>query len=467
MQLIEFLSPTDLEAIHQTSMDILAKIGICFPHPQAVKVFQKHGFKTEDQQVYLEEKQIMELIGHVPSQFTIQARNPNRSVTVGNGLPVFAPGYGAPFLIDPKQGKQIPTIEDYQNLVRLAHSLPNQDLSGYLLVEPHDIHPGMAQLYMLQANIRYSDKPFLGSTEGAVGAAYTLDLLKILHGDTTDKHYTLGVINPLSPLRYSTDMLEALMVYAQGNQPLTFATLIMAGSTGPITLPGVIALQNAELLAGIALAQLIKPGLPILYGSSSTNIDMKTGGLAVGSPELSLCIAAHAQLARRYNLPSRAGGALTDASVLDAQAGYESMFSLLTAINSGIDFILHSAGIMCSYLAFSYEKFVMDDELCGMVKHYRRGLDVTEESLAFESIQQNGDKGHFLQNSLTRERCRTEFWLPNISDRSGLEAWWGGDRLDTTARSRLRWQTLLDEYQEPKLDQLIDQQIQDYISDQE
>jgi trimethylamine--corrinoid protein Co-methyltransferase len=340
-------------------------------------------------------------------------------------------------------------------------------MSGYLLVEPRDVAINTAHLHMLQANIRYSDKPFIGSSDGRTGSQHTINLIKILFGENTNGYYTLGLINPLSPLRYSKDMLNALLIYARANQPLVFSTLVMAGSTGPITIPGVIAQQNAELLAGIVLAQLIQPGLPIIYGSTSTNTDMSTCSLSIGSPELSLCISIHAQLGRRYQFPIRGGGALTDASQVDAQAGYESMFSLLTALFSGVDFILHAAGIMSSYLAFSFEKFVIDDELCGMVKHFRKGVEVSPETLAFDVIQQVKQNGHYLNQSHTLERCRTEFFIPKISDRSGLDTWWNGDRLETADRASQRWRDLLRNYQEPHLDSLLDKQIQMYITKQE
>ena len=466
MQPIELLSASDLEGIHNATMDILQDIGIRFPHPEALEIFKKNGFKVDGQLVFFEEDQVMDRIKDIPSQFTIQARNPDLDVTVGDGFPVFTPGYGAPFLIDPEVGKKVPTIQDYKTLVKLAHMLPNQDMSGHLLVEPQDIPPENAHLEMLAAHITLSDKAFIGSTEGKAGAEHTMELIEILFGDPTKGHFTTGLINPLSPLSYSVDMVDALMIYARTNQPVVVASLIMAGSTGPITLAGVLAQQNAELLSGIVLAQLVNPGVPVMYGSTSTNIDMKTGGLAIGSPELSLCIAAHGQLARKYGLASRGGGALTDSSTLDAQAGYESMFSLYTTIYSGIDFVLHAAGIISSYLAFSYEKFVMDDELCGMLKHYFRGMEVTPETLAVDVIKNVGHDGHYLGESHTIERCRSEFWMPNIGDRSGLEAWWGGEQENTTARCTGRWQDLLNDYLEPMLDPTPKKQVQDYLEEE-
>jgi trimethylamine---corrinoid protein Co-methyltransferase len=463
MQLLDLLSASDLEKIHQATMEILQDIGVRFPHPEALDIFKKHGYRVDGQLVFLEEKQILDLIKDIPSQFMLKARNPEHNVVIGDGSPVFTPGYGAPFLIDPVLGKRDPTFDDYENLVRLAHMLPNQDMSGHLMVEPQDVPAETANLRMVEANIRLSDKAFIGSTDGLEGAQYTMDLIKILFGDQASGHFTTGLINPLSPLSYGTDMLDALLVYSRANQPVVIASLIMAGSTGPITLAGLLAQQNAELLSGIVLTQLVNPGLPVIYGSTSTNIDMKTGGLAIGSPELSLCITAHGQLARKYGLASRAGGALTDSSTMDAQAGYESMFSLYTTINSGIDFVLHAAGILSSYLAFSYEKFVMDDELCGMLRHFWNGMEITPETLAVDVIKNVGHDGHYLGEPQTIERCRTEFWMPAIGDRSGMEAWWEGEQQDASARSTIRWKELLESYLEPDLDRTINKQIQEYL----
>ncbi len=461
----EFLSPKDIQAVHDTSMELLKNVGIQFPEENAIRIFQEHGFKTEGQVVYMTEEQVMQTIKSVPAKFTIHARNPQRNITIGDGKPVFAPGYGAPFLVDSETGKRAPTLKDYHNLAKLAHALPNQDMSGHLIVEPQDISSKTAHIQMLHANMLHSDKPFIGSAEGYKGAQHTLEMAEILFGEISEKPVTISLINSLSPLGFGTEMLEALIAYANARQPVVVAALIMAGSTGPITLAGVLALQNAEQLAGIVLTQLINAGTPAIYGSTSSSIDMKTGALTIGGPELSLCISAHAQLARFYGLPSRGGGSLTDSSVLDAQAGYESMFSLLTTINSGIDFVLHSAGILSSYLAFSYEKFVMDDELCGMMRHYRKGIEVSPETLAYDTIVNVGRDGHYLGERATLKRCRTEFWQPNLSDRNGLEAFWQKDSQKTTARAKKRWQDLLAEHEDPALDKTIAKQLDNYVAE--
>jgi trimethylamine--corrinoid protein Co-methyltransferase len=296
-----------------------------------------------------------------------------------------------------------------------------------------------------------------------LGAKNTIEMARIIFEGELGRPVTMGVINPISPLGYSPDMIDALMVYAQAGQPCTLTTLAMAGSTGPITLAGVLAQQNAELLAGVVLTQLIQPGLPVVYGSTSSNIDMCTSALAIGSPELSLCVSAHTQLARFYGLPSRGGGSLSDSSDTDAQSGFESMFSLLTTVNSGVDFVLHSAGIRGSYMAFSFEKFILDDEMVGMLRRYLCGIEVTPDTLAYEVIANVGHDGHFLGELHTLERCRTEFWTPVVSERDGLTARESNSWGDATIRARKRWKDLLVGHQDPPLDRLIRRQLQSFV----
>ncbi len=466
----EFLSPADIKDIHDTSMRVLANVGVCFPDDEAIAIFEKHGVRTEGHTVYLSEGRVMSAVETAPAQFTIHARNPERSVTVGDGEPVFTPAYGAPFLVDPDTGQRAPTLEDYRNLARLAHALPNMDMMGYLMVMPSDVPAHQAYLHMLHAGMVHSDKPFIGSVEGKAGARQTMEMASILFGEDAaslmgERAVTIGVISSLTPLGYSAEMLGALMEYARWRQPVLVAAAAMGGSTAPITLAGMLAMQNAELLAGITLTQLINPGTPVIYGSTSTNTDMKTGALAIGSPENSLVITAIAQIARYYGLPSRSGGALTDSHSPDARSGFESMHNLLTTVNSGIDFVLHAAGILSSFLAFSYEKFVIDDEMCGMVRRYRRGIAVAPETLAYDVIAAVGPGGNYLMESHTIERCRSEFWQPTIGDREPIRNWMTAGRPDEAARAKKRWQELLAEHQDPPLDKTTARQLQALVEE--
>jgi trimethylamine--corrinoid protein Co-methyltransferase len=462
----EFLSPDDVKEIHKTSMKVMERVGVRFPHEDVLDLFEKHGFKTDGEKVFFEEQQVMDALSSVPRPFTIHAPDPDKSVVVGDGSPVFAPGYGAPFLVDYEAGKREPTMDDYEDLVRLADALPNQDMSGHLLVEPADVASDAAHLLMLKAHMLHSDKPFIGSAEGDVGARHTMEMAKILFGEEiSGRPVTIGLINSLSPLGYSDEMLRALTVYAEHGQPVIIAALAMAGSTGPITLAGLLAMQTAELLAGVVLTQLINPGTPAIYGSTSTNIDMKTGALAIGSPECSLMVSAHAQLARYYDLPSRSGGSLADASFPDAQAGFESMFTLLTTVNSGVDFVLHAGGILNAYLAFSYEKLVLDDEMCGMMRRYEEGVEVAPETLAYDVIESVGSDGNYLMEMHTVERCRTEFWTPAVADRAGLEEWMATGRKRAVDLAHERWQELVAEHEDPPRDETTVRQLESFVEE--
>lgn len=458
----------DITRIHDASMQLLNKVGVLFPHPAALAVFEEHNIRTDGNRVFFSERQLMDAIGRAPRQFTLHARNPARDVVIGGGKPVFAPGYGSPFLVDIESGCRPGTLADYADLVKLAQMLPHQDLSGHLMVEPSDVPPDSAHLHMLYANMLHSDKPFIGSSAGERGASHTMEMAALLfQGPVGERPVTMAVLNSLSPLGYSSETLAALLVYARHRQPILLSACSMAGSTGPITLAGVLVHQNAELLAGIALAQLVSPGTPVVYGSTSTNLDLRRGVLALGSPELSRLITAHAALCRTYGLPSRSGGALTDACYPSAQAGYESMLSLSTTINCGIDFILHAGGILNSFLAFSAEKLVIDDELCGLLQHYHRPLVVDDETLALDSIARVGPGGNFLMEPETLERCRTAFWQPAVSDRAGLDAWMGAGRPEFPQQVRRRVERLLAEHVSPPLEAGVVQRLRAFVADHE
>ncbi len=463
-----FLSQEDIETIHHTSMNLLENVGVEFPSQEALSIFKAHGVGLEGGRVFLERRMVEEAVKQAPSQFTVHARNPALDVVIGGDNQVFAPGYGAPFLIDPEVGKREATLEDYDNLARLADALPNQDMSGHLLAEPSDVPAESAHLYMLRSHMVHSDKPFIGSTAGYPGARHSLEMAAILFGFDDQERLKgrplmMGLINSLSPLGYSPEMLDALIEYARWRQPVTIAPMVMAGFTGPITIAGVLAQQNAEILAGLTLTQLVSPGTPVVYGSTSTNMDMNTAGLAIGSPELSIFIASHAQMARYYNLPCRGGGCLTDSHQLDAQAGLESMMSMLTAATSGVHFVLHACGILSSYLAFSYEKMVVDDEICGMVRRFKQGFSVEPDTLAYDLIAAVGPGGNFISEAHTLERCRTEFWRPRLFRRLSLENWQEAGAPQATYRARTRWQELLAAREPPRPDPEVEQRLNDYV----
>jgi trimethylamine--corrinoid protein Co-methyltransferase len=258
-------------------------------------------------------------------------------------------------------------------------------------------------------------------------------------------------------------MLGALMEYAAAGQPQVIASLAIAGATGPVTLAGNLALQNAEVMAGIVLAQLVREGTPIILGGVSSNAEMRNGTLSIGSPEMALNTAATAQMARYYKLPVRSGGAVCDAKSPDAQASYESMMSLLMARVCGINFVLHSAGILESYNCMSYEKFVIDDEMCGMVKRIKRGYEVNPDTLAFDVVKEVGPGGHFLDKDHTFDHFRTEFYQPQLSNRDDYTSWQtNGSPLSMETANR-RYKEILETYDAPELPPDVDKDLLKFI----
>lgn len=456
------LTAESLGQIHETSMRVLSEVGVSMPHGDALGVFQRHGVKVDAGRVFLTEAQVMAALAGVPKEFVLYGREPARSCSVGAGEPVFAPAYGAPFIVDADGRRRSPSLEDYSRLARISHQLPAMDVSGHLIADP-GVPRG--HLHMLHAHLVHSDKPFIGSAAGAEGAGETLEMARIAFGEELgDRPVCISLINSLSPLGYATDMLDALLAYAGARQPVVVAALAMGGATAPITLAGLLSMQTAELLAGVVLTQLASPGTPVVFGSTSSNVDMRTGALSIGSPELAMIIGAHAQLARFYGIPSRAGGSLTDACVPDAQAGFESMMGLLTTVENGVDFVLHAAGILASYSAFSYEKLVLDEEMCGIVRRLRRGFEVSPETLAFESIAAVGAGGNYLMESATLARCHSEYYAPALCDRAGLVAWEESGGRDAVHRAEVHWQELLDGHEDPPMDRDARRRLDDYVA---
>jgi trimethylamine:corrinoid methyltransferase-like protein len=273
----------------------------------------------------------------------------------------------------------------------------------------------------------------------------------------------ISILTSLTPLGYDERMLGAILEYARAGQPQLISSLVIAGATGPTTLAGTLALQNAEILAGIVLTQLVREGTPVVFAGSSSNTEMRSGALSIGSPEMAVNAAATAQMARFYNLPVRGGGAVSDAKVPDAQAAYESMMSLLMAQVSGINFVLHSAGILESYSCMSYEKFVIDDEICGMVKRIKKAYAVTADTLALDVIKAVGPGGHFLDQDHTFEYFRSEFYQPMISNRDNFDTWHaaGSKQILETANKKVK--QILADYSPPDLPADADKNLKRFI----
>ena len=466
MQRFEILTKTQLEKVHETSLRILEQIGVDFGYSPALEVLKKGGAKVDGQRVFFPPGLVEEQIKKPPAEFTLYARNPEHNVVIGGRNTVFAPGYGAPFVTDLENGRRKATSKDFENFVKLTGASTNLDLLSGTVVEPTDIPAEIRHARMLYASVKYSDKCFMGSTMGARAASECLQMASILFGSRAElasKPVIFGIVGALTPLKYDARMLEALMEYAAAGQPQIIASLAIAGATGPVTMAGNLALQNAEVMAGIVLAQLVREGTPVIFGGVSTNAEMRNGTLSIGSPEMAINAAATAQMARYYRLPVRGGGSVCDAKLPDAQASYESMMNLLMARLSGINFVLHSAGILESFNCMSYEKFIIDDEMCGMVKRIKRGYEVNLDTLAFDVIKEVGPGGHFLDKDHTFDHFRTEFYQPQLSNRDDYVSWQEKGSPQSLERANKKYKDILETYEAPELPADVDKDLLKFI----
>ncbi|MBF0242775.1 MAG: trimethylamine methyltransferase family protein [Desulfamplus sp.] len=460
------LTTEQIEKIHSASMDILKNRGVAFNDKEALEIFKQNGHKVEGTTVFFNESDIKKALKTAPKRFTVHARNPANNVEVGEDDFVFAPGYGAPFVIDLNGEKREATLEDYNNFCKLIQTSKHINMNGWMMVEPSDIAHESVHIDLNLSNILLCDKPFMGSPVSRQGALDGIEMASIVWGgkeNIMDKVVSVSLINSLSPLQFSDEMAGALIELARHGQACVIASLVMAGASGPVTLDGVLALQNAEILAGITLAQLVRPGAPVVYGSTSSAMDMKSGALSIGAPELSKNISFVAQIARYYALPSRSGGGLTDALVADAQAGIESALALYTAARGGINFILHSCGILGSYIAMSYEKFIIDEELCGVIKNMLKPIALTDESIDVDMIKTVGIGGQYLTHPKTFKLCRTEFFMPTIMNRMNHDSWTasGKKRVDEVASDKVSQR--LAAYKKPEIAPEIEKKLIEYV----
>ena len=466
MKYIEYFNQAELEAIHNSSLKVLATVGIDFQYEPALKLMAKAGCKVDGKRVFIPPNLVEEQIAKVPSQFTLYARNPDKNVIVGGDHIAFIPCYGSPVVHDLDKGRRDSTLDDYVNFVKLTHASLNQDITGGLLVEPNDIPLERRGAEMLYAAIRYSDKPFMGGTLGAEAAEETIEAASIVFGSKEEmaaRPPFISILCSRSPLAYDDRMLSAMMTYAKADLPQLISSLAIAGATGPITMEGTLVVQNAEILAGITLVELVREGAAVVYAGQSTSAAMRYGTLSIGAAEMAVNTAATAQMARFYNLPSRSGGALTDSKSCDVQAGSESMMGQLMATLSGINFVLHSAGILETYMAASYEKFILDDEICGICRRIRKGEQITVERLAVDLISKVGPGGEYLTNEDTFRNFRSEFYQPIIEERQNYAAWQKSGAQPMEKRANLKWKEILENYKEPELPADIERDLRKFV----
>ncbi len=453
---LEILSRSDVDKIHGATMEVLRRLGVKVWSPIAMKLFADGGAEVDKKtmMVRFTEGLVKDIVGKAPSEFDFYGRDPRYKLLMGrNRIHWSICGQGVK--VQGLDGKvRLATVKDVEDMARLADHCEYIHHSS-MMTTPMDVPPETMHIHALWANFRNTVKTTDGYTHGMKWAEETIGLAAIVRGGMEEllkKPTLLGFTNPVSPMQLSKELVEGSIVYSRHNQPVLYAPEALAGGTAPATLAGLLVQQNAEVLSGIMLSQLARPGAPILYGTVSAVLDMKTGATALGGPEVGLFNLAAAQLARHYRLPSRGTGGNSDSKLPDAQAGIETTMSLMMASMAGMNFIYDAAGSLDGSITTSYEKILVDNEICGMIARTMRGIEVTDETLAVDEIVKVGPAASYLGTQFTLRQYKKEHYIPMLLDRRSRDAWEAAGGKDMALVARERAKAILKEHRPEPMD---------------
>ena len=466
--LYEFLDEATLEIIEYNAETVLEEIGVNFvDSPEALERWRSVGATIEGERVRIPRGLARELCKTAPSKFVQHARNPERNVEIGGKTLVTAPVYGPPFVRDRDGGRRYATLADFQKFVKLGYMSKYLHHSGGTVCEPTDVPVNKRHLDMLLTHMVYSDKPFMGSVTEPSRAQDSVEMCEILFGKEFVQNNTVmtSLININSPLTFDSIMMGALEVFASNNQASIISPFIVGGAMAPVSVVGTLTQVLAEVLAGIAYSQIIKPGAPVIFGTFVTSIDMNSGAPTFGTPEASQILYGAGQLARRMNLPFRSGGGLCGSKLPDAQAAYETANTLNAALLGGVNFMLHSCGWLEGGLVASFEKFVMEADHLGTLQKMGLGVSADENGQAMDAIREVGPSGHYLGCDHTQKNFKSAFWRSNLFDYKPFETWYEEGARDTYSLAAERVASQLANYQQPPLDPEILAALEKYVAD--
>ncbi|NNE78648.1 MAG: trimethylamine methyltransferase family protein [Silicimonas sp.] len=465
---LEIMNQEALEIIEANADIVLEEIGVNFAdNPAALKRWKEAGADIDGERVRLPKGLARELCKTAPSSFTQHARNPERNVVIGGDNLVLAPVYGPPFVRDVEGGRRYATIEDFRNFVRLGYMSKWLHHSGGTVCEPTDVAVNVRHLDMLLAHMTLSDKPYMGSVTEPERAADSVAMSEILFGKDFVAENTVmtSLVNINSPLSFDATMMGALEVYAAANQAAIISPFIVGGAMSPVSVAGTLTQATAEVLAGVAYSQLVRPGAPVIAGTFVTSIDMNSGAPTFGTPEAGQITLGMGQLARRMGLPYRSAGSFCGSKLPDAQAAYETANSLNIGLLAGVNFMLHSAGWLEGGLVASFEKFVMDADQLGVLHGLAGGVDVSENGQGMDAIREVGPGGHYLGCAHTQANFKSAFWRTDVLDYKPFETWAEEGERDTAALASERVKKLLSQYQQPAIDPGVLEALNAYVAE--
>ncbi len=464
----EPLDEEGVRKIHETGLQIMENIGIEFLNEEARAIFKKAGCKVEGTNVRLDRGFVMEMVKHCPSQFTMIPRNPDREVIVGGKYMLFGCVSSPPNYWDLENGKQVGTQEHFRNFLKLTHYFNCIHFACGYPVEPVDIHPSIRHLECLFDKLTLTDKVTHAYSLGTERVEDVIEMVRIAGGLTHEefdsKPRMFTNINSTSPLKHDWPMIDGAMRLARRGQPVIVTPFTLAGAMAPVTMAGAVALSMAEGLAAIALLEYINPGTPIVFGTFTSNVDLRSGAPAFGTPEYVRATQMTGQLCRFYGLPLRATNACA-ANVPDGQAMWESMNSMWSAVQSQVNMVYHAAGWLEGGLISSPEKFIMDCETLQQFQRYfeKEVYGTDEKDLALEAISEVGSHGHFFGAEHTQERYTSAFYEPFLSNWQNYEAFELGGGEWTAQRAHKMYKKILADYETPPMDIAIKEELAAFV----
>lgn len=462
------LSDEGLSIIEDNADTILKDTGMEFQDdPEILKIFADSGCEVDGTRVRFVPGFCRQTIqATAPSQFTQHARNPSNNVQLGGSATVLCPSWGPPFVHDQDKGRRYAAHEDFISLVKLHQTLPWLHHSGGVVCEPVDLPANKRHLDMLYGHIRYSDRAFMGAFIGAERAGHAIDMAKIVFGEEflAENAALYCVSNTNAPLVMDAHMSGALKTYARAGQPVACTPWVLTGAMSPCTVAGTLAQVLAETMAAMALTQLINPGAPCLMGSFASTMSMKSGAPTFGTPEAGLMVLAAGQLARRLGVPLHTVGTLSASKLADGQSQQEAAWGLIMTLFAGANLVNHATGWLEGGLVTSFEKTMLDHDLCGKVARFFDGIDLSENAQAMAAIAMTGPGQHFLGSEHTQDNFMDALFRPLTPDDNSFEQWKEAGSLDAATRANTLWKEQLASYEDPGLDPDIDAALLDYIA---
>jgi len=463
------VSADQLEAIHLASLRVLEEIGLDILNAEAKSILKAAGadVAADGDRVRFDRGLVERSIGKPPSEFRLHARNPDHTLNIGGAWIANCAVASAPNAHDMQGGRRAGNTVDFKNFLRLIQKLNIIHLIGGYPVEPLDRHPSIRHLECLSDTVLMTDKVFHAYSLGRERILDGIEIARIARGvdnETLEREPSLiTIINSNSPLKLDEVMCGGIIEMARRNQVVVLTPFTLAGAMAPVTIAGAVTQQNAEALAGLVLSQNVRAGAPFVYGGFTSNVDMKSGSPAFGTPEYMKSALLGGQLARRYGLPYRSSNVCA-ANTVDAQAAYESVFSLWGATMGGVNILKHGAGWMEGGLQASFEKMVLDADLLQMVAAFLTPLEVDDDALALDAMREVGPGGHFFGAAHTMERYSTAFYSPMISDWRNFETWQDAGSPAAYEKANRLYKTLLGEYEQPPLDPAVHEELAAFVA---